>query len=164
MQLSTPPFLRHFLCLAWQSIRQSESHSAASNSLRPHGPYSPWNSPGQNTGVGSYFILQGIFLTQESNPGLLHCRWILYQMSHHSLLDLTSLSSPTCWLLLIHTPPECARPILSSPLLSYISSRNFIALKTICTKQFSNVFILAQKYISFEISAHVPKWLLDIIT
>ena len=44
--------------------------------------YSPWNSPGQNTGVGSLSLLQGIFPTQGSNPGLLHCRWILYQMSH----------------------------------------------------------------------------------
>ena len=43
---------------------------------------SPWNSPGQNTGVGSRSLLQGIFLTQGLNPGLLHCRWILYQLSH----------------------------------------------------------------------------------
>ena len=41
-----------------------------------------WNSPGQNTGVGSLSLLQGIFLTQGSNPGLPHCRQILYQMSH----------------------------------------------------------------------------------
>ena len=40
--------------------------------------YSPWNSPGQNTGVGSQSRLQGIFPTQGSNPGLLHCRQILY--------------------------------------------------------------------------------------
>ena len=44
-----------------------------SNSLQPHGLYSPWNSLGQNTGVGSLFLLQGIFPTQESNQGLLHC-------------------------------------------------------------------------------------------
>ena len=36
--------------------------------------YIPWNSPAQNTGVGSLSLLQGIFLTQGSNPGLLHCR------------------------------------------------------------------------------------------
>ena len=45
-----------------------------SDSLRPHGLYSPWDSPGQNTGVGSRSLLQGIFPTQESNRGLLHCR------------------------------------------------------------------------------------------
>ena len=44
--------------------------------------YSPWNSPGQNTGVGSLSLLQGIFPTQGSNLGLLHCRQILYQLSH----------------------------------------------------------------------------------
>ena len=49
---------------------------------RPHGLYSPWNSPGHNIGVGSLSLLQGIFPTQGSNPGLLHCRQILYQLSH----------------------------------------------------------------------------------
>ena len=89
---------------------------------KSHGPHSPWNSPGQNTGVGnlsllqgnlpnpgieprsltlqvhslpaepqgkpkntgvgSLSLLQGIFPTQGSNPGLSHCRWILYQLSH----------------------------------------------------------------------------------
>ena len=53
-----------------------------SNSLWTHGPYSPWNSPGQNTGVGCLSLLQGIFPSQGSNPGLPHCRWILYQLSH----------------------------------------------------------------------------------
>ena len=42
----------------------------------------PWNSPGQNTGVGSLFRLQGIFPTQRSNSGLPNCRWILNQLSH----------------------------------------------------------------------------------
>ena len=41
-----------------------------------------WHSPGQNTGVGSFSLLQGIFPTQGSNPGLPHCRWILYQLNH----------------------------------------------------------------------------------
>ena len=57
-------------------------------SLRPVWPfvtpwvYSPWTSPGYNTGVGSLSLLQGIFPTQGSNPGLPHCRQILYQLSH----------------------------------------------------------------------------------
>ena len=90
--------------------------------LRPHGLYSLWNSPGRNTGVGSLFpspgdllnpgikprspalqvdslpaepqekpkntgvgslsLLQRIFPTQESNQGLLHCRWILHQLNY----------------------------------------------------------------------------------
>ena len=47
----------------------------------PKDLYSPWNSPGQNTAVSSLSLLQGIFPTQESNPSLLHCRWILYQLN-----------------------------------------------------------------------------------
>ena len=53
-----------------------------SDSWRLHGLYSPWNSPGQNTGVGSLSLLQGIFPVQGSNPGLRQSRWILYQLSH----------------------------------------------------------------------------------
>ena len=61
---------------------ESQSCSVMSDSLRPHGLYSPRNSPGQNTGVGSLSLLQGIFPTQGLNSGLLHCRCILYQQSH----------------------------------------------------------------------------------
>ena len=53
-----------------------------SNPLGPHGLYSPWNSPGQNTGVGSFPLLQGIFPTQGLAPGLPYCSRILYQLSH----------------------------------------------------------------------------------
>ena len=60
----------------------SESHSVMSHSLQSHGLYSPRNSLGQNTGVGSLSLLQWIFPTQGLNPGLPHCRWILYQLSH----------------------------------------------------------------------------------
>ena len=48
---------------------------------RPSRLLCPWNSPGQNTGVGSHFLLQGIFPTWASNLGLLHCRQILYLLS-----------------------------------------------------------------------------------
>ena len=64
------------------SEKWSESHSVVSNSLQPHGLYSPWISPGQNTGVGSHFFFWVIFPSQGSNPDLPHCRWILYQLSH----------------------------------------------------------------------------------
>ena len=57
-----------------------------SNSLRPHGLYPtsllcPWDSPVKNTGAGCHSLLQGIFLNQEWNLGLLHCRQILYFLS-----------------------------------------------------------------------------------
>ena len=61
---------------------QIESRSVMSNSLRTNELYSPWNSLGQNTGVGYLSLLQGIFPTQGLKPGLLHCRRILYQLSH----------------------------------------------------------------------------------
>ena len=66
---------------------ESVSCSVMSNSLQPHGLgparlLCPWDSSGKNTGVGSHSLLQGIFPTQGSNPGLLDCRQILYHLSH----------------------------------------------------------------------------------
>ena len=68
--------------LLWSEVKWSESRSVVSNSLKPHGLYSPQNPPGKNTGVGSVSLLQGIFPTQWSNLGLLHCRQILCHLSH----------------------------------------------------------------------------------
>ena len=48
----------------------------------PPGSSDHGDSPGKNTGVGCHALFQGIFPTQGSNPGILHCRWILYQLSH----------------------------------------------------------------------------------
>ena len=62
---------------------ESETHSVVSDSLRPLRLYSAWNSPGQNTRVGSLSLLQGIFPTQGTKRSLLHCRQILYQQSYH---------------------------------------------------------------------------------
>ena len=65
--------------------KKSESCSVVSNSLWPHGLYSPWNFPGQHAEVGSLSLLQGIFPTQGLNLGLPHCGeagGILYQLSH----------------------------------------------------------------------------------
>ena len=61
---------------------ESESLSVMSDFLRPHGLYSPWNFPGQNPELDNLSLLQGIFPTQGSNPDLLHCRQILYQLRH----------------------------------------------------------------------------------
>ena len=87
------------------------SRSVVSDSLRPHGIYSPWNSPGQNTGVSSLFLLQGIFPTQVLNSGLPHRRQILYHLSH--------LGSPRKWKALdkFGCPISCFREMnWSSPL------------------------------------------------
>ena len=68
------------------SLSVCVSRSVVSDSLWPYGLPSrllcPQNSPGKSTRVGSHSILQGIFLTQGSNPGLPHWRWILYYLSH----------------------------------------------------------------------------------
>ena len=65
----------------------------------------PWNSPGQNTGVGSLSLLQRIFPTQGWNPGLPHCRQILYQLSHQASLHLLFLPPGILfsWLLVFDT-------------------------------------------------------------
>ena len=62
----------------WSEVKVTQSCPT----LQPHWLYSPQNSLGQNTGVGSHSLLQGIFPTQGSNPGLPHCRQILYQLSY----------------------------------------------------------------------------------
>ena len=80
---SFPPN-HHYLCCVCTCV------CAQLIQLCPHGSWStrllcPWNFPSKNTGVGCHALLQGIFLTQESNPCLLcllHCRWILYCLSH----------------------------------------------------------------------------------
>ena len=66
---------------------ESDSCSVVSDSLRPYGLWParllcPWNFPGKNTGVDCHSLLQGIFLTQGLNLGLLHCRQILYGLSY----------------------------------------------------------------------------------
>ena len=83
-------------------VTESESCSVVSDSLQPHGLYSPWNFSGQNTGVGS--LLQGIFPTQGSNPGLSHCRHIFLPAEPPGKPEKTGVGSlsrlqrifPTC--------------------------------------------------------------------
>ena len=117
------------------------SCSVMSNSLRPHGLQPtrllhPWNFPGKNTGVVCHFLLQGIFLTQESNPGLPHCRQMLYHLSHlgspkYPLLTKIQHSQKLKkkvnfrWCILppsLHTPPlaltSAPGPAMASPLIS----------------------------------------------
>ena len=86
-------------CLIGVSFRKNDS----ANLSWPQRQYSPRNSPGQNTGVGSLPLLQGIFPTQGLNPGLLHCRRILYQLSHREAIRInggTEFHTRTC---LLHT-------------------------------------------------------------
>ena len=70
---------------------ETESCSVMSDSFCFHRLYSPWNPPGQNTAMGSLSLLQRIFPTQRSNPGLMHCSWILYQLSHQGSPEIREL-------------------------------------------------------------------------
>ena len=70
-----------------QTLFVCVSRSVVSDSLQPHGLkptrlLCPWDFPGKDIGVSCYFLLQGIFPTEGSNPGLLHCRQILYRLSY----------------------------------------------------------------------------------
>ena len=78
-------FFKFYFIFNWKlkKKKHKKSHSVVSSSLQAHELYSPWDSLGQNTGVGSFSFLQGIFLTQGSNPGIPHCKRILYQLNHH---------------------------------------------------------------------------------
>ena len=67
---------------------ESESDSVMSDSLGSHGLYSAWNSPGQNTGVGSRSLLQGNLPNPGIKPRSPACRLILYQLSHKGILCL----------------------------------------------------------------------------
>ena len=77
----------HYMMLKWEWKVKWKCSSLVSDSSRPH-ELQPtrllclWNSPGKNTGVDCHSLLQGIFPTQGSNPRLLHCRQILYSLSH----------------------------------------------------------------------------------
>ena len=101
-------------------MTESENGSVVSDSLRPHRLYSPWNSPGQNTGVGSLSLLQGIFPTKGSNPGLQHCRRILYQLSYDWFTLLFSRNSHNivkqlCSAVSLQLCPTLCDPIDGSP-------------------------------------------------
>ena len=76
------------------SPEESETYSVMSDSLWPYGLYSPWNSPGQNTGMGSLSLLQGIF--RGLNPDLLHCRQILCQLNYQGK-GMATHSSILAW-------------------------------------------------------------------
>ena len=76
---------RAVLCL----VASVMSNSLQCGGLPPAMLLCPWDSSGKNTGVGCHALLQGIFLTQESDPCLLPCRQILYRLSHQGILTLS---------------------------------------------------------------------------
>ena len=93
--------------------------------LQPHGLQldrflCPWNSPGKNAGVGSHCLFQGIFPTQGLNPHILHCRQILYYLSHQGsshLVELKYTKEIVAWLKSINGAGLKASEMRSSGLL-----------------------------------------------
>ena len=77
----------------------------------------PWDFSGKNTGVGCHFLLQGIFLTQGLNSGLLHCRQILYQLS----LQGSPFSTWECMYVNLNLPIH-PTPLSSHPMITYLFS------------------------------------------
>ena len=113
-------FLIYMMCVC-VCISESVSHSVMSDCLQPHGLYSPWNSPWDNTGMGRLTLLQEIFPTQGLNPGLPHCRQILYQLSHKgSLVILEWVAYPF--------PTDLPIPgiELGSPALTELSGKPYV--------------------------------------
>ena len=122
--------VRHAHCLRKQLESESETHSVMSDSLQLHGLYSPWNFPSQNIGVGSHSLLQGIFPTQGSNPGLSQHRWILYSLRHQGSLIMKAVAAaakslqlcPTLWDPIDSSPPGSSIPgILQARTLEWVA-------------------------------------------
>ena len=93
----------------------------------------PWNFPGKSTGVGCCFLLQGIFLTQGLNPGLLHYRQMLYHLRHQGspIFHLRSCQIFQCLYTIFHSYKQCKRiPFLPYPYLHTL----WLALLSISNK------------------------------
>ena len=83
--------------------------SVVSDSLRPHGLWPirllcPRDPPGKNTRVSCHFLFQGIFPTQGSNPGLPHCSWTLYCLSHQGSLVYVYVYIHMCVCVCVYLP------------------------------------------------------------
>ena len=113
----------------------SECLSVVSFSFQSHGLYSPWNSPDWNTGVGRCSLLQGISPTQESNPALLHCRQILYQVSY--------LGSPLA-------TKDTKRAQFKGHFIILVNSRGFMEEEKIPINACLRHFILARIHVSIR--------------
>ena len=125
--------------------------------LRPHGLLPtrllrPWNFPGKNTGVGHHFLLQGIFPTQGSNTGLLHCSWILYHLSHqespslgiHHLIKSVSVQFSSVQLLSHVRLFATQWTTACQPSLSFTISESLLKLMTLELVLPSNHLILCR--------------------
>ena len=123
--------------------------------LYPASLLCPWDFPDKNTGMGCHFLLQGIFLSQGSNPGLLHCRQILYWLSHQEaqnayVLCLVIQSYPTLCDLM-----DCSLPgsfVLGDSPGKNIGVGFYAVLQEIFPSQGSNPGLLHCRQILYHLS------------
>ena len=121
----------------WSEVKVSQS----CQTLWLHGLNSPWDSPGQSAGVGSHSLLRGIFLTQGSNLGLLHCRWTLHQLSHQGSLCIQFSSVQSLSRVRLFATPRIAARQAS---LSITNSRSLLKLMPIESVMPSSHLILCR--------------------
>ena len=95
--ITFPILLIHFHLFFKVKVLATQSYLTLYHSMEPTRFLCPWDSPGKNTGVGSHSFLQGIFLTQGLNKRFLHCRQILYYLSHQGR-PLIFQAQPKCFL------------------------------------------------------------------
>ena len=113
------------LFLTLVSKSESVSHSVMPDSLRPHGLQPtrllcPWDFPGKDTGVGSHFFLQRIFLTLGLNPGLLHCRQNLYQLSYQEAPKKVEVKVVQSFLTLCDAMDYTVHGVLQARILEWV--------------------------------------------
>ena len=130
---------RKFIHLIFHIVLCCESCIFVWDSLQPHGLQParllcPWNSLGKNTEMGCYFLLQGIFLTQGSNPGLLHCRQILHHLSRQGI------GCNNLFLSWNYHPEKSGAKVPDVP--SFLSQHRELALFEVCSKWIPSVCIL----------------------
>ena len=126
------------LCAVLYLVAQSCPALCNPRDCSPPGSSVHGDSAGKNTGVGCHALLQGIFLTQGSNPGLPHCRWIPYHLSHQGspLLTISSAQLLSCVRLFVPHGLQRAR------LPSITNSQSVLKLMSIKSVMPSNHLIL----------------------
>ena len=115
------------------SVRVCSVASVVPDSVWPYGLQAPklicpWDSPGKNRGVGCHFLLQGIFPTQGSNPGLLYCRQILYRWATGEALqfcrEIKNIDSWNISVFIFFSCLHCCRASLVAQLV-----KNLLAMR-----------------------------------
>ena len=126
--------------------------------LRPHGLYSPlgsfcpWDFPGKNNGVGCHFVLQGSFLTQGSNPNLLHWPVGPLPLSHHG--SLYAFIDIHIYVLTKHLFFKCEKSLNRKTLVEYYF--NFESVNFMYVQAFDySLILLGEVFLSIYILRHI---------